>query len=191
MLADSLKCGFVALGVMQAREDTGPYRAGAGVGDLHGFELGHGAAFQLGAMIPDPLPLRIGHGQAAQFASRAGLRMDNHDCTGSCSIFSTSFGDFGDAPVKELPGFYLEKDSAGRIVQIFYDDAFGIWQPATIADDFFVECDGVGRVRRSFGQVDVLAVRLQLRTSFLQMPRRSRYGSADTSLPLYSATSQT
>lgn len=63
---------------------------------------------------------------------------------------------------KKVPGFHFEPGLPGGVVQIFHDNAFGIRQSAAIADDSLIERDGVGPVRRSFGQVNVLAVRLQL-----------------------------
>ena len=57
MFSDNLESQLAAFGLVQAGEGSRSH--GAGIGDLHGLELGHGLPFQFSPMIPDPLPLGI------------------------------------------------------------------------------------------------------------------------------------
>ena len=97
MFSDNLESQLAAFGLVQAGEGSRSH--GAGIGDLHGLELGHGLPFQFSPMIPDPLPLGIRNGQAAKLAARAGDGMSHLDGASRAGVFTRSWDDLGDLPV--------------------------------------------------------------------------------------------
>src|ERR1017187_3028736 len=160
MFSDNLESQLAAFGLVQASEGSRSH--GAGIGDLHGLELGHGLPFQFSPMIPDPLPLGIRNGQAAKLAARARDGMSHLDGASRAGVFTRSWDDLGDLPVVVYARFNLVPGGAGRIVVVLNHYALAVRKAAGIVDHPLVERDGILAEGHLLRQFDVVRVGFEL-----------------------------